>query len=306
MNNLRRLDMNQLLTLQVLLSERHVSRTAKKLNKSQPAISHALNQLRDIFNDPLLVRENGVYVLSPKAQSLYQPLSQALQDLSALLSQGDFLPATSERHFRFSMSDYGSQLILPKLMLFLQKNAPNISLEVCACSREQMQIGLLAGQFDLVFGVFERIHPELISKTLFTDSFICWADQNHPLLQEKNTTVNLDQWLDYPHVAVEIKAYDAAEVEQTLASLNLKRHIACTLPYWHVASNLLPNTDLILTMAAKTIGIKQPEHIQAFAAPLALPSIHFQMLNHARSQSDAALLWLLDWFVEEFSMDGWA
>ena len=107
MNNIKKLDLNQLVTLHALLRERHVSRAAVSLHRSQPAVSHTLNQLRDLFQDPLLIRRQGRYHLSGKAEALYAPLTQALSQLDDLIAQQDFRPENCTRRFNIAMSDYG-------------------------------------------------------------------------------------------------------------------------------------------------------------------------------------------------------
>ena len=70
MNELRRLDLNLLLSLDALLSDPHLTRAAERLNKSQPALSHDLAKLRIVFNDQLLLREGRGLCLSPKATQI--------------------------------------------------------------------------------------------------------------------------------------------------------------------------------------------------------------------------------------------
>ncbi|WP_232799129.1 LysR family transcriptional regulator [Proteus vulgaris] len=148
MNNLRKLDLNQMVTLFYLLRECHVSRAVERLHKSQPAVSHTLNSLRELFQDPLLVRKNGQYQLTSKAESLYQPLTQALGQLDNLIAQQDFRPSDCKRGFNIAMSDYGAMLISTKLVHYLHSCAPDVDLKIWHCSREEMQSKLHEGSLD--------------------------------------------------------------------------------------------------------------------------------------------------------------
>src|SRR5436309_288049 len=116
MDDLRRIDLNLLLTLHALLTEQHVTRAAVRLHKSQPAVSHALAQLRDIFDDPLLVRRENGLTLTARARDLLGPLDDALGQLNGLVGESTFDAAHARRCFRLALSDYGARSVLPALM----------------------------------------------------------------------------------------------------------------------------------------------------------------------------------------------
>lgn len=146
MDELRRIDLNLLLALHALLSEKHVTRAALRLHRSQPAVSHALAQLRKHFDDPLLMRQNGRMVLTPRAESLASPLQDALNALNGLLATPVFEPAKAQRRFRLSLSDYASRIVLPPLVRHLRRVAPGVDLAISQASRETMLAQLLDGE----------------------------------------------------------------------------------------------------------------------------------------------------------------
>ena len=112
---LRNIDLNLLVVLDALLTEKHVTRTGIRLHLSQPAISHSLNKLRVLLDDPLLIRQGNEVVLSARAQSLQAPLKTILGQIETLLGHSmNFVPAESQRTFRVAMSDYGAAIVLPK------------------------------------------------------------------------------------------------------------------------------------------------------------------------------------------------
>ncbi|HGH5992289.1 TPA: LysR family transcriptional regulator, partial [Morganella morganii] len=179
MNNIKKLDLNQLVTLHALLRERHVSRAAVSLHRSQPAVSHTLNQLRDLFQDPLLIRRQGRYHLSGKAEALYAPLTQALSQLDDLIAQQDFRPENCTRRFNIAMSDYGAAIFSGKLIRYLRTAAPQVDLQIWQGSREEMQGKLQEGSLDLAFGVFTATDYTLRTKTVFTDTMVSVADKQY-------------------------------------------------------------------------------------------------------------------------------
>lgn len=293
MNNLRKLDLNQLVTLFYLLRERHVSRAAERLHKSQPTVSHTLNNLRELFQDPLLVRKNGQYQLTSKAESLYQPLTQALEQLDNLITQQDFQPKDCKRRFNIAMSDYGATLISTKLIHYLHTHAPDVDLKIWHSSREEMQSKLNEGSLDLAFGVFNIFDNTLRSKSIFTDKMVSVVDKT--VYPEK--TINLTEWLLAPHILVSMKPFDANEIDHQLQLIHQQRRIAVTVPYWQIAPQLLENTDLILTIAEKAIPKNMRQKFSIFTPPIDIPELEFQMIWHQRSDNDNALNWLRNTIV---------
>lgn len=293
MNNLRKLDLNQLVTLFYLLRERHVSRAAERLHKSQPTVSHTLTSLRERFQDPLLVRKNGQYQLTSKAESLYQPLTQALELLDNLIAQQDFQPIDCKRRFNIAMSDYGAMLISTKLIHHLHTYAPDVDLKIWHCSREEMQSKLHEGSLDLAFGVFSTLDNTLCSKSIFTDNMVSIVDKTvYP-----KETMCLTDWLSSPHILVSMKPFDANEIDHQLQLANQQRRIAVTVPYWQIAPQLLENTNLILTIAEKAIPKNMCHKFFLFKPPIDLPELDFQMIWHQRSDNDNALNWLRNTIV---------
>src|SRR5881394_2169571 len=128
--NLNSLDLNLLVALDALLREANVSRAAMRIGLSQPAASHALQRLRDLIGDPLLVRTGARMELTPRAQGLRGPLAQALEQVRGLFTRDKFDAISSERHFRLMMPDLAVELLMPPLMEKVTKLAPNVTIDV--------------------------------------------------------------------------------------------------------------------------------------------------------------------------------
>ena len=290
MNDLRRIDLNLLLTLDALLTEVHVTRAAVRLHKSQPAISHALSQLRDIFQDPLLIRQGGRMALTAKAKELSLPLKEALHQLETILQSPVFDPSKTVRRFRMVLSDYTAHILLPKLVKHLRVQAPNIDLAISQSSRETMLAQLMDGEIDLALGVFPHTPREIQLSTLFEEHFISIADKAMLNNQDK---LSLEKWLYHPHVLVAVRPDTDNEIDIALAKQGHKRHVAVILPHWGVATKVLHGTDLILTVASRTL-VNTPftEGLVAFPVPCDLPHFTFQQAWHERRSSDPAHIWL--------------
>lgn len=291
MNILRRIDLNLLVTLHALLIEKHVSRAALRLHKSQPAVSHALANLREIFDDPLLVRRAGKLERTARASELLQPLTEALDQLGALIEQPAFEPAQAKRAFRLAMSDYGAGVILPGLARLLRGQAPGIDLEIVQGSRTSMLASVHEGTADLAFGVFPQDLPdELRTHALFTERFACAADKD---TLPKSGRLSRKQWLARPHVLVAMQSSENNEIENALSREGVSRRVALSLPHWGVAGRLMANTDLVLTAARRTFDLfLEDPRLQVFTPPFPIAPFDFTMVWHSRRESDPAHNWL--------------
>ena len=290
MDELRRIDLNLLLTLHALLAEKHVTRAALRLHKSQPAVSHSLAQLRELFDDPLLIRRGGSMALTARAQGLVQPLENALGSLNALLGSPEFDPASVCGRFRIAMSDYAARIFLPQLMRHVRQHAPGLDLAISQASRDAMLAQLADGELDLALGVFPGASEEIQVQALFEEHFVSLADRS---ALPKKSVLTLEDWLRRPHVVLAMRPEPNDEIERELESRGLKRHIALVLPHWGAAVSVIAGTDLILTVASRAVeALDQHKTLQEFAPPLDLPRFAYQQAWHVRRDGDPAHKWL--------------
>lgn len=291
MNNLRRIDLNLLVILHTLLEEKHISRAALRLHRSQPAVSHSLAHLRQLFDDPLLIRRAGKLELTARANELMPSLTEALGQLGTLLSPAEFDPAQEQRSFRLVMSDYGAHVLLPGLVRFLRAAAPGVELIVSQASREAMLTDLYDGETDMALGVFPGNHSDqLRTHTLFVEDFACLADSS---TLPASGMLDLDGWLARPHVLVAMRSGSDNEIDLALNREGLKRRIAIVLPHWGVASELIAGSDLILTVARRSLqALVKDARISIFEPPLAIDPFAFQLVWHQRREGDPAHRWL--------------
>src|SRR6201991_5292756 len=187
--NLNSLDMNLLVALDALLREANVSRAAMRIGLSQPATSHALQRLRDLIGDPLLVRTGARMELTPRAQGLRAPLAQALDQVRGLFTRDEFDAARSERHFRLMMPDLAVELLMPPLMEKVTRLAPNVTIDVVPWRGPAIFTAEFAPTIDMVISIgnaFKGFHRQL----LYTDSDALAVRRGHPLgsrLKQRDT-----------------------------------------------------------------------------------------------------------------------
>ncbi|TRX54932.1 LysR family transcriptional regulator [Thalassomonas sp. M1454] len=199
--NLARIDLNLLVTLSILLEENNVSRTAEKLFVSQPAVSRALQKLRDIFQDPLFIREANGLRPTVRAQELKQPITLLLSQLNDLIDGVDFNRETCDQSFSISVpSLMGHSLLLPVINLVAQQ-APNVVIFQQPSSVEQSK-QLASGNLDFAIYV-KPITEENFSSTFLGNAYpAIFASKNHPLLRKepKQNQITLNDCLQYKFV----------------------------------------------------------------------------------------------------------
>ncbi|SDC38414.1 transcriptional regulator, LysR family [Cupriavidus sp. YR651] len=289
MNDLRGIDLNLLVVLEALLAERHISRAALRLQLSQPAVSHSLARLRQLLDDPVLVRGQGGLVLTPRAHELASPLAEALAQVRILLGPTGFQPSTARRTFKLAMSDYGTLVVLPRLLRAVRKAAPNIDLVVTQASRETMTAQVADGEIDIALGAFSYQPDGVRTDILFDDDFACAVDA-----ATVRDTGRLDHvaYLARSHVLVTAASERGEVVDATVARLGGRRKIACTVPHWSVAPGLIVGTNMVLTAARRSLQALADPRLAIFEAPFAIPGFTYSMIWPERAEADPGHTWL--------------
>src|SRR3954449_6818071 len=210
--NLNSLDLNLLVALDALLREANVSRAAMRIGLSQPAASHALQRLRGLIGDPLLVRTGARMELTPRAQALRAPLAQALDQVRSLFIADAFDAARSERQFRLMMPDLAVELLMPPLMADITKRAPNVRIDVVPWRGPAIFTAEFARTIDLVISIgnaFKGFHRQL----LYTDRDALAVRRGHPLGTKLGRR---DAFLNARHVAVVIRGQNVDLIDEWL------------------------------------------------------------------------------------------
>lgn len=181
--SLRSVNLNHLPVLRALLQERNLSRAAESVGLTQPAVSNVLTRLREVLNDPLLVREGRGMALTLRAQQLIEPVEKVCTALEDLLETERFNPAKTERRFIIASADYAVVTIAPALIRRLEQIAPHVSLHFVDIPHISLEPH--AGEVDF-FIVPDMLfqdgrHPALVNTTLVQDEFVTVVSAEHPL-----------------------------------------------------------------------------------------------------------------------------
>src|SRR6059058_3903225 len=263
--NLSSLDLNLLVALEALLKEASVSRAAMRIGLSQPATSHALQRLRDILGDPLLVRTGARMELTPRAQALRAPLAQALDQVRGLFVPEDFDAARSERQFRLMMPDLAVELLMPPLMEKVTQAAPNVRIDVVPWRGPAIFHAEFARTIDLVISIgnaFRGFHRQL----LYTDRDALAVRRSHPVGAKLGRR---DVFLNARHVAVVIRGQNVDLIDEWLRSKGLERRIALVVPGYIEALHIVARTDLVAFVPSRLISaVAKPLSLREVKPPL--------------------------------------
>lgn len=287
--NLASLDLNLLVALDALLLESNVGRAAMRIGLSQPATSHALRRLRDIFRDPLLVRVGAKMELTPRAQTLRAPLAQALDQVRGLLVPDEFDAARSERRFRLMMPDLAVELLMPRLMSRLDKAAPHVRIEIVPWRGPAVFTAEFARTIDLIVSIgdaFNGFHRQL----LYTDSDALAVRKGHPVgARLKNPAA----FLKARHVAVIGRGQNIDLIDQWLQTKGLERQIALVVPSYIEALHVTARSDLVAFVPRRLIDtLAKPLALSTVPPPLD-PGIDEQFMFYpTRAQMDPGSIWL--------------
>lgn len=305
--NIKKVDLNLLVYLDVLLRERSVTQAACQLNLSQPAMSNGLRRLRDLFNDPLLVRTRDGMTPTERALALEPIVREALSSIDRLIqNQHSFDALSSERIFRIMASDYGESTLLPDLLRRLRKEAPGITLDILTPSDVSF-LDVERGKVDMVINRFDSMPQSFHQTTLWRDNFSCLLSADNPIL--KNFT--LDSYLQAQHIWVSKIGIGAGVgvdpkdiqrlgwVDVALNKMGKKRRITVFTRHYQAAMLLAEQEDLIVTIPSRAARLhKDNPNLVIKTPPLEIPSLQLQMAWSPLLQNNPANQWLRQMIVE--------
>jgi DNA-binding transcriptional LysR family regulator len=291
--DLRNFDLNLLVVLDGVVQHRSVSAAAARLRLSQSAVSHALQRLRHLLNDELLVREGGAMRPTPAAIRLMETVRPALAQLAAVLSEKDsFDRSTSTRSFVLRMSEYVAPSVLTPLCALLRRDAPCVRLTVLPVGGAPEDHSVEPGELHLRAERSARTLARPTSRVLFEDDFVVLMADNHPSAAKPLT---LEQYVALSHIKVAAYAVGTNMIDDALRRLGLTRNIVMTVPSWFAMRGLVAGTDLVAVV---------PRHWTAdpgFAAgcarrdlPLRDVALSVELGWHPRDAGDGGIAWLRD------------
>ncbi|WP_233855781.1 LysR family transcriptional regulator [Paraburkholderia sp. HD33-4] len=293
--NLRRLDLNLLVTLDVLLEEHNVTRAAERLNFSQPSVSVHLAKLRDVFGDPLLLPGPRGMRPTAKAQELREPLREALDALQrAVAPTSPFDPAAATQTWCIAASDYAESTIILPMLAGLRAAAPGTRLAIVEAAPPRLARQAEQGDIDIGFHTSDGAPEGLRRRLLFAERYVLVGRAGHPKLKRRPT---LAQFCKLEHVIVSPDGGGFFGVtDEALAKVGLARKVVLSVPHFLFMQSVLASTDLVGMLPARLV--RGSEALRMVEPPVEVPGYEMAMLWHERVHRDPAHQWLREFIAE--------
>lgn len=301
MKALHRIDLNLLVYLDVLLRECNVTQAANQLGLSQPAMSNGLRRLRDLFNDPLLVRTSDGMTPTARALELEPLVRDILSGIErAIQPTSEFDPMDAKQVIRVMASDYAESTLFPAVLQQLRELAPGLTLDVMTPSDVSF-LDVERGKIDLVINRFDQMPQSFHQITLWTDSFACLLSRDNPILER----FDLESYLAANHiwvsktgmgVGVGVDPDDVQRlgwVDHALDAMGKKRNIRVFTRHYQAAMTLAEQNDLIVTLPTRATWLKRDNpRVVVRDCPFTVPPLELKMAWSPLLQHNPAHRWV--------------
>jgi DNA-binding transcriptional LysR family regulator len=244
--NLHSLDLNLLPPLEALLRLRNVTLAAEEVGMSQPAMSRALARLRDVLGDALLVRTAQGFALTVRARELQPQLAPALEGIGALYRVEEFSPRTASRVVRIAASDAQTVLVLPLILRRLERDAPQVSVQVSGYARDTVA-RMVSGDLDFAFATSTTpLPPGAASMVLAQDRLALVMRKGHPA---EHRRIVIGDYQGFDHATISLLNDNRSDLDAALAAQGVRRRIAMTTPHFMAALTAVSATDMVTTVS---------------------------------------------------------
>jgi LysR family transcriptional regulator, nod-box dependent transcriptional activator len=295
--HLQNLDLNLLIALDALLTERNVTRAAERIHISQPGMSSALQKLRVHFDDPLLERIGRSMELTSRGRGMAESVKAILSQIRDLSDQSQpFDPLQATRVFRIAATTYCCELLAPKLFSLLKNIAPTISVHFEELSTSTVD-HILDGQNDFAITISARLidnlgsyNEVLESEKLFTDHFVIAVSKCNPLVGD---TINFDQLCELGYIETRFGGVIAGVSEQILRQQPRQPRINGWLPNFQLTLDAVSQSDMVTILPSLLIGLKGDRlNVRSIPVPFEMPILEERLFWHRRNNNDPGHRWM--------------
>ncbi len=299
---MRNIDLNLLTIFDAVMTESSISGAAERLSMTQPAVSNAVARMRQIWNDPLFVKDGRGIKPTTFALNLWEQTSGPLVQIRDAVNPREFNPTTARRRFRVACADIMVDLVWLPMRHLIEREAPNIDLHAVPYSRLNAYSILPNAEADLVIGVLDDMRGSDRKELLFNGEYLCAMRRDHPLAGKKLT---LEQYLKADHLLVTLSGDPEGFVDTALSQMGKSRRVAMTVNHFAAVPALLLGSDLI-AVVANTVVAKEALAglVHVTVPPLELPTTQVAVAWHARHDRDPGVHWLKENLVR-FAREEW-
>ena len=284
-------DLNLFPAFMALMEERSVTRAAERLGMTQPALSNALNRLRETFRDPLFVRRR--YGISPTefAQSIAPTIAAALERFDDLvIAQQEFRPENADRLFTIAPNSYVEFVLMPRLAARLREDAPGVRLRMVPFGWDPAEAGVMSGTTALAIGRVIDPPDNLVVQHLMDEGLACVVRAGHPDVGDR---IDRAQFESLRHVNVLPQGRLRAGLFQALDRQELRREVAVSVTHFLAVPEIVAVTDYCATLPRLICrALERDPRLKVLPAPVDLGAFPVEMAWHVRHRQDPAHRWL--------------
>ena len=285
---LNRLDLNLLHVFDTIYREGSLTRAARALHLTQPAVSHSLSRLREHFDDPLFSRQGNQMVPTPLARRFLESMRPGLTQIQSAVNQFHaFDPANQRKTYSLALRDILESTFLPKLMGRLE-SYPELEIVSQRVPRRDMETQLAAGKLDFAVDVLLPVSNQTGHELLRHDRLVVLARKGHPLT---GGGLTLDKYLEAKHVLVSSRSEGPGIEDFELSRFGVQRNIRLRCQHYYAACRVAEGTDLLLTMPENYARIiAERADIDILTTPVDLPGIDVHLYWHKAYEREPALI----------------
>ncbi|SFQ64562.1 DNA-binding transcriptional regulator, LysR family [Variovorax sp. OK605] len=300
--NFRTLDLNLLRVFDEVMAERNLTRAARNLSITQPAVSNALRRLREVLGDELVKRSGAGVEPTPRALALWPTVRDALRLLQHTLAPGEFDAGTADTTFLLAMADATAAELIPGLVQIAETEAPAISLRVLPLTTRDPRRMLELEEVDMAIGYFPAVIASLAARgqsgvgvafetqRLYLGQYVCVMRRDHPLAKAPLT---LDDYCAARHLLVSFSGRPYGFIDQTLGAMGRERRIVVTVNQFFTAGRVVANSDLLTVLPRHFVTVTGiDDQLVLRDLPFDQPPVHVDAIWHRRAQHGHAHEWL--------------
>ncbi len=300
--NFRTLDLNLLRVFDEVMAERSLTRAARNLSLTQPAVSNALRRLRDTLGDELVQRSGQAMAPTPRALAIWPSVREALQQLQESLTPSEFVPATASTTFVLAMADATAAELIPGLVETLELEAPGVSVRVVPLTTRDPRRLLDEESCDLAVGHFPSVLADITARAqsgeampfnhlrLYDGEYVCVMRTGHPLASGPLT---LNRFCAARHMLVSFSGRPYGFIDESLASLGRERKVVLTVNQFFTAGRVVANSNLLTVLPRHFVRVTGiAEQLVLRPLPFDVSPVHVDAVWHRRAQQHSGHVWL--------------
>jgi len=297
--DIRSVDLNLLKAFDALTTERAVTRAADRIGLSQPAMSHALSRLRNLFADDLFVRTPRGMEPTTRAREIAPLVTAAIEHIEAALNLGiGFDPAKSTGIFTAGMAEYAEVALVGRLAEAFARQAPRATLRLTPLTGIDAAEQLDRGAIDVAVAHLVTTPTHIESLLLLRDPFVVIARRGHPIAGQN---LSIEAYAALNHILVSPRGATSGALDRILVDFGLRRRIALLVATYLALPAALAASDLVATVPSRTARqIAATAEIEIMPLPIDF-STTVSMAWHRRAASEPAQAWFRALLIEAAS-----